>query len=233
MNLYPKTCIATCSLFFGFSAAAFARGTFVSNVSSSQGEALTFALPLEAPVAGVALGGIVCAKQEKVISEAKLYMDHGNGQGHGGPKITLRPVSKNCSQLNALNFPHTGEWQIQLKFADGDAATFDFNVEEALEDGTFLAGSSEGTFGVLVFPKVPLTLDSTSALFCTNALSPAQVAQLWMPDMGHGSSATELAAHSPFCSEVNKIDFFMGGAWEVHTSLENGEKLTFKLSVKE
>ena len=212
---------------------ALAHGSFSSNSTSAQGYGITFSVPLEAPVAGLTMGGLVCTKSHKAIAEANLWMDHADGKGHGGPKVTLRPISNQCAQINSINFPHAGKWQVQLKFEGGDTGVFEFDVAGSLDDGVFTATSSEGTFGTIQFEQFPLDTKTDSFLFCSNSLTPPKEAQLWMPDMGHGSSPTQITSHSEICSEVSAVDFFMPGNWEIRTELENGEKFAFALAIKD
>jgi hypothetical protein len=216
---------------------AFAGQNFKLDATSDKGVALNLTLPVENPAAGSTLGALVCASQDLEISEASLWMEHGHGMiahgGHPGPRVAVRPLDTKCFQINEITFPHGGQWQVKLKFKNGDLGLFEFNVAEGLATSTKVAQGNMGTSGALHFSEDKVTASTQSALFCSNEKSALNEALLWMPDMGHGSSPTSLLPADDNCFEVNNLDFFMTGNWEVRVTLASGEKIAFVVPVKD
>ena len=70
--------------------------------------------------------GILCTHPEATISTVKLWMPM---HGHGSTPTTLTPSqTAGCSDISRINFTMLGEWEIRVKFSDGDDATFDVEV---------------------------------------------------------------------------------------------------------
>ena len=158
-------------------------------------------------------------------------MDH-DGKGHAGPRVSPKALSASCYQLNGVNFPHAGEWQVRFELSNGDKGLFKFNVEAALAPGVALAKGDKGSAGSLRFDGGTPSGSTNSAVFCTNQLAALTLAELWMPDMGHGSSPTTLNPVGEGCSEVTGIDFFMPGKWEIRSEISSGEKFVFGIGVQ-
>lgn len=217
-----------------FSSQALGAELFTAQATSTLGQELTLTFPLEFPASGVSLGALVCSSQSLSVESASLWMEHPGHGGHPGPRVSTRPLDPHCFQVNSLHFPHAGTWQLKVVLSGEAQAVFEFPVRESLSAGTVLAQGENGTVASLRFPSGPLTSATSEALICSNEISPLQEAILWMPDMGHGSSPTVVAAgQNRHCSVVSGVDFFMPGLWEVRSRLDSGEMLTFAVHVKD
>lgn len=48
---------------------------------------------------------------------------------------------------------------------------------------------------------------------------------IWMPDMGHGSSPVKVDRLSQGVYRISNVYFLMGGRWDIHIQLKQGEQL--------
>ena len=222
-----------CSLLaaFAFAPVAFASESLVVSTTSVKGQDLTLRFPLATPVASVSQGALLCGSEPLSVRSARVWMDH-DGHGHGGPAVTLRPLDGGCVQLNDLRFEHEGAREIQVKLTGGDEATFAFDVARALPTTTRLTRAADGSVAAITFvPARAPTLSTTAAIVCSNNPGEVTSAQLWMPNMGHGSSHTRLSPAGEGCTRVDDLAFAMGGRWELRGAFADAETFTFAFDV--
>lgn len=94
------------------------------------------------------------------------------------------------------------------------------------------AVSDRASAGTLSFSEKPTSRKASESVFCTAAPTAVKEAQLYMPDMGHGSSPTRLEPIAGSeCTKILEMDFFMDGAWEVRVQLQSGEKFVFPVQI--
>ena len=215
---------------------ALAAETYSIETTTSAGLKLTLAMPLQAPLANIKQGALVCGESTLTVKSAKLWMEHDHGfmhGGHAGPAVSTKTLDSQCFLVNEIFFPHSGEWQIKIALEGGDEGTFTLQVADNSNASIYFAQGTQKSTGSLTFNGDIPSGNSRSGAFCTNEKSQLVEAVLWMPDMGHGSSPTALVQDTNGCTKINDIDFFMGGKWEIRAQLESGEKFVFAFDVKE
>lgn len=84
---------------------------------------------------------------------------------------------------------------------------------------------------ILSFPEETVTKAAKTAVVCITPAASLSLAKLWMPDMGHGSSATTLAPQDLSCTAVERLHFLMPGVWELRLNLVDGDTATFSFDV--
>lgn len=92
---------------------------------------------------------------------------------------------------------------------------------------------TQGTRGALSFSTDCVTVTTSTSLFCANTSGLAKKADLWMPEMGHGSSPTRLSEAADGCTKIDEMDFFMAGKWEVRVTSSQNELFVFPINVCE
>lgn len=93
--------------------------------------------------------------------------------------------------------------------------------------------SNFGMHGTLTFVGSQVSMQTTSALLCSDSSAVLKKAVLWMPHMGHGSSPTRVTPYQQKagCFVVDEIEFLMPGLWEVRAQFSDGDAATFSFQV--
>ena len=115
---------ALCCLLFG-GAQAFA-GTLTA--TSQQGRILTLTFPTDSVTETTATATFCLTDTSAAavaLKSAKLWMPE---HGHGSSPTTLTPMTSHCTEISNINFVMTGQWEIRIKLADADSASFIFEV---------------------------------------------------------------------------------------------------------
>ena len=112
-----------CLLFSG--AQAFAE-TFTA--SSQQGRILTLRFPTD-DITSSTTTATFCLSDVNgtamALTSAKLWMPE---HGHGSSPTSLTPMTSHCTEISNINFVMIGQWEIRIKLADFDTASFVFDV---------------------------------------------------------------------------------------------------------
>lgn len=66
---------------------------------------------------------------------------------------------------------------------------------------------------------------------CQQNAAQVKKVRLFMPDMGHGSSPTDLAPATAECLRVENINFMMGGLWEIWVYQPDGTSTMLSLAI--
>lgn len=217
---------------------AFAAESLSVSAQSTKGVSLILSLPLKEIAKNIKTGGLVCSTGGTAVSvsAASLWIEHGHGLmhgGHAGPPVTTRMLDSSCFQINDIVFPNAGEWEVKVTLANSDSAVFTVSVKENLASPVFTAQGNRGSSGTFTFNGKNPSSKIKSGSLCVNEKSDLTSAELWMPDMGHGSSPTSLVKRDLLCTDVNQMEFFMDGKWEIRTQLASGETLDFDVNIKE
>lgn len=69
------------------------------------------------------------------------------------------------------------------------------------------------------------------ATICASPAKPVTLAKLWMPEHGHGSARTRLAAAGN-CTKVTRMVFTMAGAWDVQVTFQDNDKGVIHVPVR-
>jgi hypothetical protein len=96
----------------------------------------------------------------------------------------------------------------------------------------FSATGSRGSAATLVMEGGSPSSATISGLFCDTRKSILSKAELWMPDMDHGSSPTFLNRTSEGCTQISDMDFFMPGLWEIRMETLDKETFVFTFDVR-
>ncbi len=97
----------------------------------------------------------------------------------------------------------------------------------------FEVRSISGREMTLKFAEDSLTTAVKSATVCVQPPSPVVSVKLWMPDMGHGTSPTALGSEVSGCTPIHRINFLMGGLWELKVNFADGDSGVFMFDVSE
>jgi hypothetical protein len=92
--------------------------------------------------------------------------------------------------------------------------------------------STGGKALTLDFAGARVARDTQAALLCPTPASPVKLAQLWMPDMGHGSAETTLTAVANGCTQVDNIQFTMAGPWQLRVRFADGDRALAEFAVE-
>ena len=95
------------------------------------------------------------------------------------------------------------------------------------------ATSVRGRTLKVTFAQGPIATDSRDAVVCSEPRSALMEAKLWMPSMGHGSTPTRIVPLADGCTKVERLNFVMGGAWELQIKFADADKGVFAFDVAE
>jgi hypothetical protein len=86
--------------------------------------------------------------------------------------------------------------------------------------------SNAGKAVTLTFTESALVHSASHAYegtLCSTPAKPLTEAKLWMPEHGHGSTRTRLAATDAGCTQVGRMVFTMAGHWEIRLKFTDGD----------
>jgi hypothetical protein len=92
--------------------------------------------------------------------------------------------------------------------------------------------SEHGNVVRVEFPESPLKRGRKTLKVCTERESELLKAVLWMPDMNHGSSPTQVKPLDPHCSQVERVNFMMGGRWEIRLEFAGNDRAVITVDVE-
>ena len=94
--------------------------------TSQQHRALRFMV--DAPAVSTATtSASLCSTPGGEVVEAKLWMPD---MGHGSAPTQLARLDGNCTQIDHIDFIMSGDWEIRVRYADGDVATVAVSVQD-------------------------------------------------------------------------------------------------------
>lgn len=178
-------------------------------------------------------GALLCAARDDgtlALASASLWMER-DGSGHGGPRVALVPLSKRCTRISRVTFPHSGAWSIKVELESEAKAEFSFAVAEKKPNDVRMATASEGATVAITFPSPGISTATTTASVCADSDRAIEEVAPWMPDMGHGTSPTRVTRLSPTCHAVEELDLFMPGSWEFRVRFNSGEMAAVPVNI--
>ena len=81
------------------------------------------------------------------------------------------------------------------------------------------------------FPGAQVTHDTRTVVLCPAPASPVKLAQLWMPEMGHGSAETTLTAQGAGCTLVDNVQFTMTGLWQIRVRFGDSDRALVEVTI--
>jgi hypothetical protein len=94
--------------------------------TSQQHRALRFMV--DAPAVSTATtSASLCSTPGGEVVEAKLWMPD---MGHGSAPTQLARLDGQCTQIDHIDFIMSGDWEIRVRYADGDVATVAVSVQD-------------------------------------------------------------------------------------------------------
>jgi hypothetical protein len=104
-------------------------------------------------------------------------------------------------------------------------------VQSEMTGLTQSAVSVAGRELTLSFSQDTVTAAVKNATLCGSPQGQVTLAKLWMPDMGHGSSPTNLIPQNGNCTRIERLNFLMSGTWELRISFADGDSGVFTFDV--
>lgn len=103
----------------------------------------------------------------------------------------------------------------------------------ALEAAEFQVTSTNGRELTFATDTVDVTRSTQSGVLCAAVSTTFTQFRLWMPDHGHGSTATKIVARDDgLCADVHNINFVMSGRWQLKVMMSDGDAAVFTVNVQ-